>query len=312
MIPEIRASCILLLLSILAGCGAGSTTNSNNGNGNVTVPGSTSTQHVVVVVLENQDYSSIIGNSQMPFFNSLATQNALATQFYANTHPSIGNYFELTTGQNPTNNDDAWPGPYSGDNIARQLTAAGKTWKVYAESLPSASYTGGDVYPYIKHHNPFAYFTDVLNSTTQQANIVPFSQFTTDLNNNALPNFSLVVPNDEHNGHDCPDGTQLCLPSTKLATVDSWLSANIGGLVQNTSFMNNSVLIVTLDESLTDLTNGGGRIPVVLAGSSIKTGFQSTNTYQFPSLLRFSLNELGVTSIPGAGATAPSMGEFVK
>jgi acid phosphatase len=265
----------------------------------------------VVVVLENQDYSSVIGNSQMPFFNSMAMQHALATQFYANTHPSIGNYFMMTTGQIVTN-DDAFGGTFSGDSIARQLTAVGKTWKIYAESLPSVGYTGGDVYPYIRHHNPFSYMDDVLNSASQKANIVPFSQFTSDVNNNTLPNFSLVVPNNLHNGHDCPDGTQLCLPSAKLATIDSWLSTNVGGLLQNTTFMNSSVLIVTLDESLTDVTNGGGRIPVILAGSSIKTGFQSTNTYQFPSLLRFSLNTLGVTNVPGSASGAASMGEFLK
>ena len=332
MTPGFRLITVFLLLSILAGCGAGVSVNGNSNNNSTNTggsngggggsgsggggggggtPGTNPTQHVVVVVLENQNFANMIGNSQMPFFNSMAMQYALATQFYANTHPSIGNYFMMTTGQVVTN-DDAFGGTFSGDSIVRELTAAGKTWKIYAESLPSVGYTGGDVYPYVKHHNPFAYFDDVLNSATQKANIVPYSQFSTDLNNNALPNFSFVVPNDEHNGHDCPDGTQLCLQSTKLATVDSWLSGNIGNVLQNTSFMSNSVLIVTLDESLTDLTNGGGRIPVIMAGSSIKTGFQSTNTYQFPSLLRFSLNALGVTNVPGAASGAPSMGEFLK
>jgi acid phosphatase len=45
------------------------------------------------------------------------------------------------------------------DNIVRQSTASGKTWKAYAESLPSQAYIGSDVYPYAQRHNPFAYFT---------------------------------------------------------------------------------------------------------------------------------------------------------
>lgn len=321
MTPGIRLFGLVLLLSIWTACGSsgsGPANNTNNsgssggtgsgsGTGGITAP-----THVVIVILENQNYTDMIGSPQMPFFNSLATQNALATQFYADTHPSIGNYFVLTTGQNPTNDDDAWPGPFAGDNMARQLTAAGKTWKVYAESLPSVGYMGNDVYPYIRHHNPFAYFTDVRNSPTEAANIVPFTQFTTDLSANALPNFALIVPNNQHNGHDCLDGTQNCTLTDRLAGVDAWLSTNLGSAVQNTSFLNTSIFMIILDESATDNTHGGGRIPLIMMGASIKTGFQSTTLYQFPSLLKFTLHTLGVTSVPGAGATAPDMTEFRK
>src|SRR5215471_19366349 len=52
--------------------------------------------HVVIVVEENHSYSSVIGNSAMPYLNGLASQYGLATQYYANTHPSIGNYFMMT------------------------------------------------------------------------------------------------------------------------------------------------------------------------------------------------------------------------
>jgi len=34
--------------------------------------------------------------------------------------------------------------PVSMDNVVRELVAAGKTWKAYAESLPSVGYLGGD------------------------------------------------------------------------------------------------------------------------------------------------------------------------
>jgi acid phosphatase len=53
--------------------------------------------HLVVVVGENHSYYEVIGNSAMPYLNSLASQYGLATQYFANTHPSIGNYFMLTT-----------------------------------------------------------------------------------------------------------------------------------------------------------------------------------------------------------------------
>jgi phosphatidylinositol-3-phosphatase len=58
------------------------------------------------VLEENHSYASVIGNSAMPYVNGLASQYGLATQYYANTHPSIGNYFMLTTGQVVTNDDN--------------------------------------------------------------------------------------------------------------------------------------------------------------------------------------------------------------
>src|SRR5207248_11117116 len=96
-----------------------------------------------VVVEENHGYTSVIGNPAMPYLNSLATQYGLATQYYANAHPSIGNYFELATGQILTN-DDGSSTIENVPNVVHSLVAAGKTWKSYAESIPRACYLGGD------------------------------------------------------------------------------------------------------------------------------------------------------------------------
>ena len=148
----------------------------------------------------------------MPYYNSLINQYGLAQNFIANVHGSFPDYAMLTTGELITQAGWGLPDdfPISIDNLVRELNAAGKTWKVYAESIPSAGYTGGDSYPYAKVHNPFAYMTDVLNSPTQAGKIVPFSQFASDLAANTLPNFSFVVPNVETR---CPrlPGRRNCL-----------------------------------------------------------------------------------------------------
>ena len=108
--------------------------------------------HVFVVLEENTNYAKVIGNPDMPYLNGLAQQYGLATQYYANTHPSIGNYFMLTTGQIVTN-DDGHAGTVTADNIVRELIAAGKTWKSYAESLPSVEYVGPSQGEYARNHN---------------------------------------------------------------------------------------------------------------------------------------------------------------
>ena len=150
--------------------------------------------HIVIVLEENTNYASVIGNtSQMPYLNSLMTTYGLATNYYANTHPSIGNYFMLTTGQIVTNDDSKTPAnfPVSVDNVVRQLLANGRTWKSYAEGLPSVGYIGGNKSRYAVRHNPFPYFTDVQNNAAQLQNLVPFSpHFSDDLASGALPDYS--------------------------------------------------------------------------------------------------------------------------
>src|SRR5207249_3673999 len=107
--------------------------------------------HVFIVTEENTNYSSVIGSSSMPYLNGLAQQYGLATQYYANTHPSIGNYFELSTGQIISNND-GFSTVQNVPNVVRSLLAAGKTWKSYAESIPNACYLGGDTGNYARKH----------------------------------------------------------------------------------------------------------------------------------------------------------------
>ena len=236
----------------------------------------------------------------MPYLNSLASGNGLATQYYANVHPSIGNYFMLTTGQIETI-DDAFNGVVSDDNIVRELVKANKKWRSYAENLPGTGYLGGDAYPYFKHHNPFAYFSDVVG-TNQANNIVPFAQFSSDLDSGALPDFSFIVPNALDDAHD---GT--------LSAADQWLHTNIDPLIKSTTFQNNGLMIVVFDESvLTDLSHVGGHVAMIVIGPNVKSGFQSTTFFQHQSTLRLVLSTLGVTSFPGAATTAPDMGEFFK
>ena len=253
----------------------------------------------MVVVEENHSYNEIIGTTSMPYLSGLASKYGLATQYFANTHPSIGNYFELTAGQTITG-DDTIPGPVTDDNIVRQLIAAGKTWKGYAESLPSVGYTGPDAYPYKRGHFPVSYFSDVVSDPNQVNNLVPFTQFATDLANDQLPDYSLVIPNLLNDAHDGP-----------LSVADAWLQTNIDPLLANSSFQQNGLLIITFDEGdATDLANGGGQVVTVLVGPKVMPGFQSTTFYQHQNTLALTCATLGISTCPGQGTGANDMSEF--
>jgi acid phosphatase len=264
--------------------------------------------HVFVVTLENQSFTDAMGG--MPFLSKLAGRYGSAVNFYANTHPSIGDYFWLTTGQNITN-DSNFSGTVTEDNIVRQLTLAGKTWRAYAESIPSTGYTGPDAYPYVKRHNPFSYFSDILNTPAQANNIVPFSQFPIDMANGQFPNYSFIIPNQFSNSHDCPPSIPNCTNADKLMTSDTWLRDNIDPLIASPAFLQNGLLIITYDESVnTDTVNGGGHVVTLVISPKAKQAFQSNTLYQHQSTLRLTAEALGLTTLPGAAATAPNMAEF--
>ncbi len=258
--------------------------------------------HVFIVVEENQNYANVVASPSMPYLNSLANQYGLATNYFANGHPSIPNYFELTTGQTLTLIDALTPQsfPVSEDNVIRELIAGGKTWKSYAEDLPAVGYTGGDSGNYAVRHNPLAYMTDVQNDPAQSKNLVPFTQFAADVPTANLPDYSFLVPNLCNDAHNCP-----------LATADNWLKTNLDPVIRSPMFQKDGLLIVVFDEAdLTDFTAGGGHVAAVIVSPLAKRGYKSIAFYQHQSVLRLALEGLGVTRLPGEAATAPAMWEF--
>ena len=265
----------------------------------ITVAGGTSvvpsSNHVFLLVEENHSYSSVIGSSSTPYLNSLTSKYGLATQYYANTHPSIGNYFMLTAGAIITNTDSAC-GTITNDNVVRHLLTAAKTWKSYAESLPSVGYTGCGSGSYVKRHNPLAYFSDVANSS-EKNHLVPFTQFPKDLANNALPNFSFIVPNLNDDAHD---GT--------LTQADNWLKTNIAPLISSATFQKDGILIIVFDESVgSDIAHGGGHVAAVVIGPNVKGGSKPTTLYQHQNTLKTLMKALGLTSFPGVASSAQPM-----
>ncbi len=246
---------LALVLLFTLGCGAPSSavepTTTAGSTPSGTVP---QFEHVVLIVEENSGFTDVIDGSAMPYLKSLAAQYGLATQYYANTHPSLGNYFMLTAGDIVTT-DDGFTGEVKVDNVVRQLLAAGKTWKSYAESR-------GDATLYVKRHDPLSYFSDVVENSAQMQNLVLFSQFSTDLASNSLPNFSFIVPNLVDDGHDAP-----------LQVADTWLKSQYRPLDLEPTFQKDGLLIIVFDEAAgTDTTHGGGHVAAVIISAQGKEG----------------------------------------
>src|SRR4029077_17262692 len=136
---------------------------------------------VMVLVLENREYTDVIGATSMPYLNTLALKYGAAKSWYGVAHPSLPNYLALISGSTQGVTDDGTGYAFSGDNLGHQLSVAGVPWKAYMETMPSACYTGASSGSYVKKHNPFVYFTDITKSSQCANQVVPGTQFTTDL-----------------------------------------------------------------------------------------------------------------------------------
>src|SRR5437667_184648 len=278
-------------------------------------------QHVIIVVEENTDYADVCGpnnTSSMPLLCGLQIQGSFSANYYAPTHPSIGNYNDLGWGVVTTNNDGCNPSscgfPYTGDNIVREVQAVSKTWKGYSESLPSTCYFGGDSGQYAVRHSPIPYISDVQSNCLNRyvAFEDPNLGFAHDLAANMLPNYAFIAPNLCDDGHDCT------LPGSPIP--DQWLQNNViqpllnGGHLDPTT--GDTVLIVTFDESNADNTNGGGLVYWFMMGKGVKQNYQSTGPsaspgfYSHESTLRVIAELLGVSfSGLGGAASAPSVSQ---
>jgi len=279
---------------------------SRSGTITVTVlPPTPQSNHVVVVMEENQGYASVVNNTiDWPNLNNLINNGALATKYYANSHPSIGNYFMLTTGELLTTDDNSTT-VWNVDNLARRMLASGVSFKIYAEGI-TQGYLGGNTGLYLIRHNPFAMLSDIADNP-QVANqcIWPFTQFTTDLASGTLPELSFIIPDIDDDAHT---GTPQ--------QADAWLQTNVIALLpESPAFASggDGILIVEFDEAASsDATYGGGQVAPVLWGPNVKVGFTQTSTtvYQHQSMLRTVMEALRLSNPPGAASSAPSMSEF--
>ncbi|HLW51784.1 MAG TPA: choice-of-anchor D domain-containing protein [Candidatus Angelobacter sp.] len=282
-------------------------------------PAVPSSSHVFLIVEENTSYSTMTNTSDptnyMPWLVGTGATFGHATNYDTDSAGSLLDYLWLSSGSchgDPTMTDCVLPpgthsfgctggscvDPITDDNIFREMIATGTSWKLYAESIPSAGYMGVSVFPYDTHHNAAMWYSDIINSPAQQNNIVPFTQFVADLGNNQLPRYSIIIPDDNHDAHD---GTP--------AAADSWLQTNIAPLLQQPFFQpcGDGLLIITFDNG--DLDHAG-QVYTAVIGPKVIPGVVSAAAYKHENSLRTILDALGITTRPGASATVSGMTDF--
>ncbi len=266
--------------------------------------GSAAVAHIFVILMENHSASQIIGSPEAPFINRLARQYALAADYSALFHPSLPNYIALTSGSNQGITDDRSP-PTAGfavdaTNIADRIEASGRTWKAYAESMPSPGFASSDTSLYATRHVPFLYYKDILdNAARLKAHVVPLTQLAPDLASvSTTPDYAFITPNLCNDMHDC-----------SVAVGDKWLSEIVPLILGSPAFTSTpSLLVVTWDEG----TDSDNNVTTIVAGTAARQGYQSSTPYDHYSLLHTIEAVWGLQPLTANDAHAATMDALLK
>jgi phosphatidylinositol-3-phosphatase len=248
------------------------------------------------IVMENHDYSAIVGSSAAPYENQIANACGLATNYHAITHPSLPNYIAMTSGSTQGITDDNPPSshPLNVSSIFGQLSSV----KSYEESMPSnCQLTNSGLYA-VKH-NPEAYYTPV--RTRCGADNVPMGTPTSgNLRNDiaaGLPRFSFLTPNLCDDMHDC-----------SVATGDAWLQSWVPQLIAGPDYQAGRLaIVITFDE------NGGtsgNQVYTAVISPFTTPGTRSATSFTHYSLLRTAEEILGVPLLGGAAGASSMRSAF--
>jgi len=232
--------------------------------------------------MENEESSSVIGNSSAPYENLLASKYALAGNYYAVAHPSLPNYLAMIGGSTFGVTSDCLPSgcSFANSTIASLLDSHQLSWREYAESMPAnCSQSNSLDGLYFPKHVPFVYFQPITGTkgtgTTSpycDSHVVALDQFWTDLAAGKLPSFSMITPNICDDAHSCP-----------LSAGDHWLSSTVPRIINSSSFAS-AALFLVYDEGSSNV-GGGGKVLCVLVSPFAKQGFVSAVQYTHYSLL---------------------------
>ncbi len=224
-------------------------------------------KHVIVIMEENESANAVIGSAKAPYLNGLANSCGLAANYHNTDHPSTPNYVELTSGtaRGKAYSVDCayWGCPQSQENIFDELTTAGETWKGYAESMP-VNCDAGNTKLYAARHNPPQFYSDlhVKGSTSCSVRDVPLvsassttggptvttGNFTSDVNNNTLPNLTWIAPNLCDDGHSVSLGPSYCT-TNRIKNLDTWLAAWVPFILNSPEYASgNTELMILFDE----------------------------------------------------------------
>ena len=253
--------------------------------------------HVVWIWMENKNYSQVIDQRSAPFTTWLAHQCGHTKRYSAVGGPSLPNYLGATSGDTHGIHDDHDPAEHrlGADNLFRQVRRSGRSSRTYAESMPGHC-TVSNSGRYAVRHNPAAYYVGENDRSACWQDDVPLDhsagQLRWDVDQWALPAFSVVVPDVCHDTHDCDVGTG-----------DRWLGSWLARLWTSDLYKDGKTAVFVVWDEPTPMPN-------VVMSPSTPAGKTVDEAFDHYSLLRTTEEMLRLPLLGRATGARSMQGSF--
>ncbi len=301
--------------AVLVICGAAFTSSglqTENGKAPVLASGK-HFERVLIIVLENQDYSSAMRNE---FLAKLAARGTSFTNFKNLYHPSYPNYLAMIAGSSFGRHSDRqvnFP-----DDAQHRTIGDLLDWKNYAENYPTdvQPYLEADEGKYARKHVPFLSFVKIQKESyrnvvsvdtkdTHNAFVTEVELFRKDLKKFPLPRYMFYSPNLDDDGHD-----PFYYSSKGLQKASRWLETFFQTWFPwDQKEMKGTLVIVTFDETEEDENNQ--RIYTVFLGDMVKKQTVDKE-YNHYSVLRTIEDNFGLPPLNSGDANATPITEAWK
>ena len=269
--------------------------------------------HVLIVVLENQNYESAINNDLL---KSLAQKGAIFSNFGNLYHYSYPNYLAMIAGsdfgthkpQLLSDNQKTFP-----DDSEHRTIGDSLNWKNYAEDYPAAPtaekpFLGDRKGRYVRKHVPFLSFRSVQTKSfhnvvavdthaQNNAFVADIGSFIADPQTHPLPEYMYYSPNLDDDGHDPTSNPQEGLKKASdwlRVFLTTWLHFSDTAWVPKDEQLKRTLVIVTFDES--EGNSKPERIYTVFLGAMVKPQ-EVKAAYNHYSVLRTIEDNFGLDPI---------------
>jgi hypothetical protein len=262
---------------------------------------------VLLIWEENHSYGSVIGNPSAPEINALAAKCGLATQYQAQTHPSLPNYLEMTSGQSfasspwYTDCDPEGSCTTSGPSVFSALGAAGRQWRSYVEAMGRncALVTSGE---YAARHNPAVYYTTVrreCDAWDQPLGTTTGGPLHQALVSGPSVGLTTVTPDLQDDMHD---GT--------VAQADQWLAGWVPQIVASPAYRSGHLAVLIVWDEGAGSGNAPSHAPLIVMSASTRPGTRSALAFDDYSVLRAICQLGGVANLGKASVATSLVGPF--
>ncbi len=267
--------------------------------------------------------------ADLPYYYFMATQFATSDNWFspAPTNSTVNRLYGFAATSAGHVHDQSYT--LSNKTIFQALAESGRTWKIYYTDVDASGVPASRIWRF----QPFA--------SNNKANIVPMSQYFTDVQNGTLPDFAFIETGFLSGRDEHPGGTIAGNPNSgnqvqrgaayaasiinALMTSPSWQDSafilswdEFGGLydkaVPNIQKVPNPDGIPPIDlvsgDPQGDFTRTGFRVPLIVVSPWTKPHYVSHTMMDFTAVLKLVETRFGLQPLTARDAAMPDMTEF--